>query len=49
MIDEMYGILCEVRMRGDLVTAPLSELDDAKGEPNRQLVDDYRYWFWNWR
>jgi len=49
MIDEMYGILCEARMEGRIVTLPLGELEDAKGKPNRQLVEDYGYWFWNFR
>ena len=49
MIDEMYGMLCEVRLEGEIVTVPLGEIEDAKGEPNRQLVADYSYWFWNWR
>jgi hypothetical protein len=45
MIDEEHGILCEARLEGQIVTVPLSEIDDAK--PNRKLIDDYRYWFWN--
>lgn len=49
MIDEMYGILCDVRLEGEIVTVPLGEIEDAKGKPNRQLVADYSYWFWNWR
>ena len=49
MIDEMYGILGDVRMEGQIVTLPLGELEDAKGKPNRQLIVDYCYWFWNWR
>lgn len=49
IIDEMYGILCEARMERQIVTVPLGELKDAKGKPNRQLIDDYCYWFWNWR
>lgn len=49
MIDETYGILCEARMEGEIVTLPLGELEDAEGKSNRQLIDDYRYWFWNWR
>lgn len=47
MIDEKYGILCEARMERRVVTLPLGELEDAK--PNRRLVADYCYWFWNWR
>ena len=46
MIDETYGLLCEARMEGQVVTLPLGELEDAK--PNRQLIDDYCYWFHNW-
>ena len=48
MIDETYGILCEARMEGQIVTLPLGELGDAKGKPNRQLIEDYCYWFHNW-
>lgn len=46
MIDETYGILCEARVEGQVVTLPLGELEDAK--PNRKLIDDYCYWFHNW-
>ncbi len=46
MIDETYGILCEARMEGQVVTLALGELEDAK--PNRQLIADYCYWFHNW-
>ena len=48
MIDEQYGILCEARVEGQIVVVPLGELDDAKGKPNRQLIDDYCYWLHNW-
>ena len=24
-------------------------LEAKKGNPNRQLIADYAYWFWNWR
>lgn len=46
MIDETYGVLCEARMEGQIVTVPLGELENAK--PNRRLIDDYCYWFHNW-
>ena len=46
LIDETDGLLCEARMEGEVVTLPLGELEDAK--PNRQLIDDYCYWFHNW-
>ncbi len=48
MIDDEYGILCEARLEGQVVTVPLGELDNVKGKPNRQWVDDYCYWFHNW-
>ncbi len=48
MIDESYGILCEARMEGQIVTVPVGELEEAKGKSNRQLIDDYCYWFHNW-
>ena len=48
MIDDQYGILCEARLERQIVTVPLGELDEAKGKPNRQLLDDYYYWFHNW-
>ena len=47
MIDDMYGILCEARMEGQIVDLPLGELDEVT--PNRRLIRDYCYWFWNWR
>jgi len=49
MVDDMYGILCEARHERRVVTLPLGELDVKKGKPNRQLVKDYCYWFWNYR
>jgi hypothetical protein len=47
VIDEMYGILCEARHRRRVIIVPLGELEVDKGRPNRQLVKDYCYWFWN--
>lgn len=48
MIDDEHGILCEARMEGQVVTLPLGELENAKGQPNRRLLDDYCYWLFNW-
>lgn len=47
MIDEMYGILCDARMKVGIITLPLAELEDPSR--NRPLLTDYGYWFWNWR
>ena len=49
MIDDMYGILCEARHERNVVTLPLGEVAVKKGKPNRQLMADYCYWFWNHR
>jgi hypothetical protein len=48
MIDEMYGILCEARLEGQIDTVALGELKDARGKSNRRSIDDYCYWFHNW-
>jgi len=45
MIDDLYGILCDVRMERQVATVPLSKLDDVKGKSNKQLVKDYSCWF----
>src|SRR3954452_6065997 len=45
-LDEEEGLLCEVGSRETRFEIPLAELDDAVG--NRNLVQDYGYWFWNW-
>jgi uncharacterized protein YodC (DUF2158 family) len=49
MVDDMYGILCEARHERRVVTLALGELEVKKGKPNRQLIQDYSYWFWNYR
>jgi hypothetical protein len=46
-IDEMYGLLCDARRDKGKVVVPVGELEVPKGKPNRQLVKDYCYWFWN--
>ena len=45
--DEMCGLLCEARVEGRLTEVPLGECEAKKGSPNRQLLKDYAYWFWN--
>jgi hypothetical protein len=45
--DEMSGLLCEARVEGRLIEVPLAECEAKKGNPNRQLLQDYSYWFWN--
>ena len=48
-MDETYGLLCKTKMdrgQGDL---PLAEINKVKGKPNKQLIEDYTYWFWNYQ
>jgi len=47
--DEFYGLLCEARLGRRQIIAPLGEIEVRKEKQNHQLIDDYSYWFWNWR
>jgi hypothetical protein len=49
MVDEHYGLLCTARFGRRGIVAPLDALERVEGRTNRQLVDDYSYWFQNWR
>ncbi len=49
MIDDEYGILCETKRNGRLASVPLCLLGNATDNPSRQLLEDYNYWFHNWR
>ena len=44
-IDEMYGILCKAKMNSGEGELPLAELEKVKEKPNKQLIEDYAYWF----
>ncbi len=46
-IDDMYGILCKAKMSRGEGELPLAQIEKVKGKPNKQLVEDYAYWFWN--
>lgn len=45
--DEMCGLLCQARAEGRWTEVTLAECEAKKGSPNRQLLKDYSYWFWN--
>ena len=45
--DVMYGLLCDARADGRLIGVSLGKCEAKKGSPNRQLLRDYSYWFWN--
>jgi hypothetical protein len=47
--DEFDGIFCKIR-KGDFeVNLPLVELNVPDEDPDFQLIEDYSFWFWNWR
>jgi hypothetical protein len=46
-IDDMHGIICEAKMSRGEGNLPLAEMEKVKGKPNKQLIEDYAYWFWN--
>ena len=48
-IDDKYGLLCDARMDHRKVVLPVGELEVTKGKANRQLIEDYCSWFWNYR
>lgn len=48
-LDDMYGLICEVRFDGHPGDAPLAEMEVKQKGENRQLVEDYCFWFWNCR
>ena len=47
--DEFYGLLCEARQGRRHVVVPLAEVEVESENPNHQLIEDYRVWFWNYR
>ena len=47
--DSLDGIFCKTRKGEYEINLPLIELKVACGNPNFELVDDFWYWFWNWR
>jgi hypothetical protein len=47
--DEFYGLFCEARLGRRRIIVPLGEVRVGKGNPNHQAIEDYSYWFWNWR
>ena len=46
--DVTEGIMCRARHHEEMLLLPLSEIEAKQGKANRQLVDDYAYWFHNW-
>jgi hypothetical protein len=49
MGDLIDGIFCKTRKGKYEINLPLIELEVPEGNTNVQLIDDFWYWFWNWR
>jgi len=47
--DEFYGLFCKARRSLRKHELPLGEVEAKERGRNHQLLDDYSYWFWNWR
>jgi hypothetical protein len=47
--DEFDGIFCKTRRGRFEVNLPLVELYLPQASPDFQLVEDFGFWFWNWR
>lgn len=47
-IDDSYGLIGEIQIERKRSDAPLAEMRIKKRGPNKTLVEDYGYWFWNW-
>ena len=46
--EEMYGLICKAIQNDERIELPLDRLDVADDSPNRQLLEDYRFWVRNW-
>jgi hypothetical protein len=45
----LYGLFCKVQNTKEVLELPLVDLGVRDDNPNCQLIDDYAYWFVNWR
>jgi hypothetical protein len=47
--DEEEGVLCKAEQHGESFELPLADIEIPNHPHNRQLVEDYSYWFGNWQ
>ena len=45
--DGMCGLLCRARLKGEVIEVSLADCRARAGDPARQLLADYCYWFGN--
>ena len=43
------ALMARARSSQGEIEIPLAELGVREDDPNHQLIDDFAYWFWNWR
>ena len=46
---EFYGLLCKGKQRRRKIVIPIAEVEVKQQGKNKQLIEDYRMWFWNYR
>lgn len=46
---EFYGLFCEGKRGRRKIEIPLAEIEVKQEGKNKQLIEDYRMWFWNYR
>ena len=47
--DAFDGIFCKTQKEKFEANLPLVELEVPHDSSNAQMIEDYRFWFWNWR
>jgi hypothetical protein len=45
----IHGLYCRAENNTESIEAPLAEFGVREDHPNCQLIDDYAYWYVNWR
>jgi hypothetical protein len=46
---EFYGLFCRGKRDKRKIIVPLAEVEMKQKGRNKQLIEDYRSWFWNYR
>ena len=46
---EFYGLFCKGKQGRRKIEIPLGEVTVKQESKNKQLIEDYRMWFWNYR
>jgi hypothetical protein len=47
--EEMYGLICKAIQNEDRIELPLDRIDVDEDGPNRQMLEDYRWWMRTFR